>query len=91
VRLFFHCWITIAASALSFAADNFKPEPGFISLFNGRDLTGWSYSSAEKFDGKTAASDGRFSARDGVLIVHPKEPRLAQKIWTVREFPRISC
>lgn len=24
-------------------ADNFQPEPGFISLFNGRDLTGWGY------------------------------------------------
>lgn len=23
--------------------DNFQPEPGFISLFNGRDLTGWGY------------------------------------------------
>ncbi len=24
-------------------ADGFQPEPGFISLFNGRDLTGWGY------------------------------------------------
>jgi lysophospholipase L1-like esterase len=24
-------------------ADNFTPEPGFVSLFNGRDLTGWGY------------------------------------------------
>lgn len=24
-------------------ADNFKPEPGFKSLFNGKDLTGWGY------------------------------------------------
>jgi lysophospholipase L1-like esterase len=23
--------------------DNFTPEPGFVSLFNGRDLTGWGY------------------------------------------------
>lgn len=23
--------------------DNFKPEPGFVSLFNGQDLTGWCY------------------------------------------------
>jgi len=23
--------------------DNFTPEPGFVSLFNGRDLTGWAY------------------------------------------------
>ncbi len=24
-------------------ADGFQPEPGFVSLFNGRDLTGWGY------------------------------------------------
>jgi lysophospholipase L1-like esterase len=24
-------------------ADNFKPEEGFVSLFNGKDLTGWGY------------------------------------------------
>ncbi len=78
------------------AADTFKLEAGFVSLFNGRDLSGWCYRDgprtdekvATAFDGKTAASDGRFSAKDGVLIVHPKEPRLAQKIWTTGEFPK---
>lgn len=73
---------------VSLRAADFKPEPGFVSLFNGKDLTGWSYSATEKFDGKTASTDGRFSAKDGVFIVHPKEPRLAQKIWTTREFPK---
>ena len=24
-------------------ADDFKPEPGFVSLFNGKDLSGWGY------------------------------------------------
>jgi lysophospholipase L1-like esterase len=24
-------------------ADDFKPDPGFVSLFNGKDLTGWGY------------------------------------------------
>jgi hypothetical protein len=43
---------------------------------------------AATFDGKTAANDHRFSAENGILVVHPREPRLAQKIWTVREFPR---
>jgi lysophospholipase L1-like esterase len=28
---------------LETAADPFKPEPGFVSLFNGHDLTGWGY------------------------------------------------
>ena len=72
------------------AADSFKPEAGFVSLFNGKDLSGWCYRDGQRkdekveiaFDGKTASTDGRFSAKDGVLTVHPREPRLAQKIWT---------
>ena len=78
------------------AADSFKPEPGFVSLFNGKDLSGWCYRDGPKtdekiavaFDGKTAATDSRFSAKDGILIVHPRQPRLAQKIWTTQEFPK---
>ena len=66
-------------------ADDFKPEPGYISLFNGKDLTGWGYVT-NNFDGKLASDDGRFSATNGALTVHPREPRLIQKIWTTREF-----
>lgn len=77
-------------------AAEFKPEPGFVSLFNGKDLSGWCYREADKadaavtasFDGKTSASDERFSAKDGVLIVHPKTPRKVQKIFTRQEFPK---
>jgi len=74
--------------AVAGRADDFKPEPGFQSLFNGRDLTGWSNPAGEKFDGKKASSDGRYSARDGILIVHPKTPREAKRLLTTREFPR---
>jgi len=66
-------------------ADDFKPEPGYISLFNGIDLTGWGYRT-NNFDGKTASDDGRYSAGDGILTVHPRTPRKIQVIWTSREF-----
>ena len=66
-------------------ADDFKLEPGYISLFNGDDLTGWGYRT-NNFDGKPASDDGRYSAADGILTVHPRTPRLVQKIWTTREF-----
>ena len=66
-------------------ADDFQPEPGYISLFNGTDLTGWGYRT-NNFDGKTASDDGRYSARDGILTVHPRTPRKIQVIWTTREF-----
>ena len=66
-------------------ADDFKPEPGYISLFNGTDLTGWGYRT-NNFDGKTASDDGRYSAGDGILTVHPRSPRKIQVIWTSVEF-----
>ena len=90
--------LAFAATALTsaIAADSFKPEPGFVSLFNGRDLTGWCYRDGARtdekvavaFDGKAAATDGRFSAKDGALVANPREPRLAQKIWTTQVFPK---
>jgi Domain of Unknown Function (DUF1080) len=76
-----------SAALVARAADAFKPEPGFVSLFNGKDLTGWGYSAEDKFDGKTQSADHRFSAVDGVLTVHPHTPRKAVKIWTARVFP----
>ncbi|HET6408873.1 MAG TPA: hypothetical protein VFG14_13390, partial [Chthoniobacteraceae bacterium] len=55
--------VLLAVSAIPGHADDFKPEPGFVSLYNGKDLTGWGYSATENFDGKTEASDGRYSAK----------------------------
>lgn len=37
-------------------ADTFKPEPGFKSLFNGRDLTGWGFRVTPEADIKAAAN-----------------------------------
>jgi hypothetical protein len=83
-------------------ADDWQPEPGFKSLFNGRDLSGWCFRAkvdrksprvgevTERFDGKTESSDaGRYSARDGILIVNfPKgQERLVAQLYTVEEFP----
>jgi len=68
-------------------ADDFKPEPGYVSLFNGQDLTGWGYRT-NHFDGKTASDDGRYSGKDGILTVHPREPRLMQILWTTKQFPK---
>jgi hypothetical protein len=84
---------------LSLRADDFTPDPGFISLFNGKDLTGWRYmpepkndvKADEKFDGKTEASDGRYSAKDGILTVHTHDPAKGPRIrhmWTTQEFPK---
>ena len=73
--------------------DTFKPEEGFVSLFNGKDLTGWGFkakidNAAVSFDGKTASDDGRYVAVNGRLVVTtPAEGRRIQQLWTTKEFP----
>lgn len=67
--------------------DNFSPEPGFVSIFNGHDLTGWGFRT-NNFDGKTVSNDGRYVAKNGRLIVTtPPEGRRVQQLWTTRQFP----
>jgi len=75
--------------------DNFKLEPGFASLFNGRDLTGWGFRKRkslkhlENFDGKKASGDNRYVAINGRLVVTtPPEGRRFQQLWTTQEFPK---
>lgn len=72
-------------------AEAWQPETGFVSLFNGKDLSGWhDPKKGENFEGKTVSSDGRYSAANGVLTVNPPKdaPRLIQQIYTVKEFPK---
>jgi len=93
IALLIVCLVLVPCSA---RADDFKPDAGYTSLFNGNDLTGWGYSTndksaKDKFDGQTESSDGRSSAKDGILTVHPhvaaKGPRLRQ-MWTTQKFPK---
>jgi len=72
-------------------AEEFTPEPGFVSLFNGKDLTGWGYKDEPARDGQTEASDGRYTAKNGTITVNPhaegKGPKLRQ-FYTKQEFPK---
>ena len=74
--------------------DDFSMEPGFVSLFNGKDLTGWGFRAKKtlktlvSFDGKKASDDGRYQAINGRLVVTtPPEGRRVQQLWTIKEFP----
>jgi len=68
--------------------DNFTLEPGFVSLFNGRDLTGWGYRT-NNFDGQITSSEGRYLAKNGRLIVTtPPEGRKIAQLWTTQSFPK---
>lgn len=68
--------------------DDFVPEPGYVSLFNGHDLTGWGFRT-NNFDGLKVSNDGRYVAKNGRLIVTtPPEGRRVEQLWTTREFPK---
>lgn len=67
--------------------DVFEPEPGFVSLFNGRDLSGWGFRT-NSFEGRTTSIDGRYVAKNGRLIVTtPPEGSRVEQLWTTRAFP----
>lgn len=55
------CWFCLLSLAQA-------AEPGFKSIFNGKDLTGWRVGYTD-LPGKTASVDGRFAVKDGVLVV----------------------
>ena len=76
-------------------SEDFTMESGFVSLFNGKDLTGWGFQSKKtfkqtaKFDEKKASDDGRYRAINGRLVVTtPPEGRRVQQLWTTKEFPK---
>ena len=73
------CLVFVAAtSAVVVAADDFKLEPGFKLLFNGKNLDGWRTKAAgkdgkaESLDGKTDAYAGRYKVVGGELVIDPK-------------------
>ena len=69
--------------------DDFAPEAGFTSIFNGRDLTGWGYAGGPAFDGKAASDDGRYAVRNGRLVVTVSHKgKSYMKLWTTREYPK---
>ena len=66
--------------------DAFQIEPGFRSLFNGYDLTGWGFKT-NRLDGLTSSITGRYVAKNGRLIVTtPPEYRRFQQLWTTESF-----
>jgi len=57
------------------AADDFKPEEGFVSLFNGKDLSGWRYPGAngKELEGQIETPDKRIEVKDGVIYINEKD------------------
>lgn len=92
------------AGLIETEVDSFVPEEGFVSLFNGKDLTGWGWRGKKtpegqtaagnpagivSFDGKTASDDGRYQVINGrIVVTTPIEGRRVQQMWTTAEFPK---
>lgn len=73
---------------LETAEDPFQPEPGFVSLFNGKDLTGWGVK-GQSFDGRQVSPDGRYMALHGrVVVTTPPEISRVQQLWTTQSFSK---
>jgi lysophospholipase L1-like esterase len=73
--------------------DTFTLEPGFVSLTNGKDLSGWrlaeskSSPAQEDLEGKSSTSDGRYMAiQNRIVVTTPAEGRRIQQLYTKKEF-----
>lgn len=68
------CVVFLFAAGVVVAADDFKLEPGYKLIFNGKNLDGWQTKGAkpEALEGKTEAFKGRFKVADGELVIDPK-------------------
>jgi hypothetical protein len=90
-RLSYLCPFVAAALLALLAGDltagDFKLEPGFTLLFNGKNLDGWRQAKGKKesLDGKTEAYNGRFKVVDGKLVYDPAV-KGDLYIETVKEF-----
>ena len=62
-----------------------------VKIFDGRTLSGWHYEGEPDLGAATESTDGRYSAKDGVLTVNPEDkargPHLRQ-LMTTREFAK---
>jgi Domain of Unknown Function (DUF1080) len=77
----------LALLAFTFLAVARADEPGFASIFNGKDLTGWRVG-RDELAGKTASGDARFAVKDGMLVItgsNDKPPKVIE-IETTQSF-----
>jgi hypothetical protein len=82
-----HLWLLLAGIVLACPgsiglADDFKTEDGYISLFNGKDLTGWRLGGT-KLDGKTETKNKKWHVDNETIIIVGGG---GGDIYTVKEF-----
>src|SRR2546421_3914708 len=75
---------TTSGSTPTDSPGEWLPAPGYTSLFNGKDLTGWKYYKEKDLTGKTETYDKRFEVKDGVIVAN--EGKGIKDLYTVQEF-----
>ena len=81
--------LVLALPAGSSGGDDFKLEPGFTLLFNGKNLDGWkTKTGGEALDGKTEAYKGRFKVMEGGILVIDPTVKGDVVINTAKEFSK---
>lgn len=57
------------------AGDDFKIEDGYVSLFNGKNLTGWRYPGfkGRDLDDQTETPDQRVAVENGIIVMRAKD------------------
>jgi hypothetical protein len=84
--------LAVAALAAARAEDDFKPEEGFVLLFNGKDLTGWRYKgSKEDLTGKAETADARVAVENGAIVMREKDDKGKggiKELQTARDYPK---
>lgn len=76
--------LALAATHTGQAADDFKIEPGYTSLFNGKDLTGWKLGK-EVLDGKAETASKKWHVTDGAIVI---DGGGGGDIYTTQEFAK---
>ena len=101
INKFLLAFSILCSSLTSIQAEEWKPDEGFKSLFNGKDLTGWSFREKPQrrspqsgkiikdFEGKVQSDEfARYSAKDGVIRVNfpDEKDQIRGQMYTVAEF-----
>jgi hypothetical protein len=74
------------------AGEDFKLEEGYVSLFNGNDLSGWVYpgQNGKPLEGQAQTPDGRIEVKDGIIVVNARDSKGKggiRDLYTARKFP----
>ena len=68
--------VCVLFACRAFSADNTPPE-GFVALFNGKDLSGWTIPEGD---------NGHWKAADGIIDYDGKSEAKEKHLWTEKEF-----